>query len=690
MKKEDLRIVFMGTPEFAKKSLEELVINKYNVVGVFCQPDKPSGRGMKLTKPPVKVFAEENNIPVYQPEKIKNNEEVLDILNKLSPNLIVVVAYGKILPKAILYIPKYGCINVHGSLLPKYRGAAPIQWAIINGDDYTGITTMYMDEGMDTGDMIHKTELPIEKDDTYGTVHDKMAILGAVTLKRTLDKLLEDGKLPRQKQEGEYTVAPMLDKEIMKMDFKKTGKEIVNLVRGLNPIPTAWCKIDDDKLYKVYGAEYVTEEELEQIDDVDISNYYEIGQIVYLNDKKNILAVRCKDGYVNLYDIKPKNSKRMLVGEYLRGSKIKVRRDFYLMKVKILHIRTIEKYAKYGIILVNRYKPNNNLKGGYIMKNVRLEEKTAMYIDGVRVTDYIYDDGIITYGKVYLQKGHTLTILDEKTGDELCKIDDFIQCKPILDNDSCVIIQNYTGWGTYSFTGERIIDPKYARIEARNGYFIVEKNQWPSAYNLKGVYAQNQKTPLIPVAFKDVRLQKRGIVVTSLPGPEAGKGVYSYEGKKLVPPCYKTVDLREKDILVTTFDDKVGLYSYDGIEIVPPLYNYVTTFGSIIVAQKYYHTRKSRDFGVYLNNGKRILAPVYDWYEVKKNKIIMHKGYLQSVYDIKTGKRVLPLKFTNIVFYYSLIFACQNGKWGIYDLDGKCLQEPIYSSVKEAIKLSQD
>ena len=323
MKKQDLRIVFMGTPEFAKKSLEELVENKYNVVGVFCQPDRPAGRGMKLTKPPVKVLAEENNIPVFQPEKIKNNEDVMETLKELNPNLIVVVAYGKILPETILNFPKYGCINVHGSLLPKYRGAAPIQWALINGDTETGITTMYMDKGMDTGDMIYKSELPIEKEDNYESLHDKMAVLGSVILKKTLEKLVElDGNLPREKQLGEYTIAPMIDKEIMRIDFRKTGKEIVDLVRGLSPVPTAWCMLDEERVYKVYGAEYVTEEELEKMDNVDITNYHDIGQIIYMNDKKNILAVRCKDGYVNLYDIKPKNSKRMLVGEYLRGRKV--------------------------------------------------------------------------------------------------------------------------------------------------------------------------------------------------------------------------------------------------------------------------------------------------------------------------------------------------------------------------------
>lgn len=323
MKKQDLRIVFMGTPEFAKKSLEELVENKYNVVGVFCQPDRPAGRGMKLAKPPVKILAEENGIPVFQPEKIKNNEEVMNTLNELKPNVIVVVAYGKILPESILNMPEYGAINVHGSLLPKYRGAAPIQWSLINGDTETGITTMYMDKGMDTGDMIYKAELPIENNDNYESLHDKMAVLGSVMLKKTLEKLVElDGKLPREKQSEIFTIAPMIDKETMKIDFRKTGKEIVNLVRGLSPVPTAWCKLDEDRIFKVYAAEYVTEEELEKLDNVDISNYHDVGQIIYMNDKKNILAVRCKDGYVNLYDIKPKNSKRMLVGEYLRGRKV--------------------------------------------------------------------------------------------------------------------------------------------------------------------------------------------------------------------------------------------------------------------------------------------------------------------------------------------------------------------------------
>ena len=162
MLKQDLRIVFMGTPDYAKGSLEALVDNAFNVVGVFCQPDKPKGRGMKLMAPPVKEYATRNNIPVYQPEKVKNNQEVIDVLNEINPNLIIVVAYGKILPEEILNLPKYGCINVHGSLLPRFRGAAPIQRSIIAGDEETGITIMYMAEGLDTGDMLYVSRCPIE------------------------------------------------------------------------------------------------------------------------------------------------------------------------------------------------------------------------------------------------------------------------------------------------------------------------------------------------------------------------------------------------------------------------------------------------------------------------------------------------------------------------------------------------
>lgn len=317
MLKENLRIVFMGTPDYAKGSLEALVDNAFNVVGVFSQPDKPKGRGMKLVAPPVKEYAESKNIPVYQPVKLRNNEEAKNILKELNPDLIVVVAYGKILPKDILELPRFGCINVHGSLLPNYRGAAPIQWSLINGDSVTGVTTMYMDEGMDTGNMITKAEVKIDAQDTYGTLHDKLMALGAKTLVKDLERLVEnDGILESTKQPEECTMAPMLDKENTKLDFTKSVDTLVNLVRGTNPFPAAWCMIDEEKTYKIYLAERV---ELE-----DAYEEAKQGEVVYLNDKKNILAVKCKDGYINLKEIKPAGSKLMNCGDYIRGGKIQI------------------------------------------------------------------------------------------------------------------------------------------------------------------------------------------------------------------------------------------------------------------------------------------------------------------------------------------------------------------------------
>jgi len=306
----------MGTPDFALGCLKALVANNFNVVGVFSQPDKPKGRGMKLMPTPTKEYAELKNIPVYQPVKLKNNEEVENILKELNPELIVVVAYGKILPKYVLDYPKYGCINVHGSILPKYRGAAPIQWSIINGDKESGVTTMYMDEGMDTGNMITVAKTIIEEEDTYGTLHDKLMILGANTLVQDLERLIEnDGILESKKQPEEFTLAPMLSKEISMIDFESTAEEIVNLIRGTNPFPTAWCKLDDERIYKVYKAEIVKlEVTYEQA---------KIGEIVELNDKKNIFAVKCRDGFVNLKEIKPAGSKLMNCGDYIRGAKVK-------------------------------------------------------------------------------------------------------------------------------------------------------------------------------------------------------------------------------------------------------------------------------------------------------------------------------------------------------------------------------
>ena len=317
MTKENLRIVFMGTPDFALESLKALVENGFNVVGLFSKEDKPKGRGMMLSMPPTKEYALEKNIPVFQPTKLKNNPEVMDVLNLLKPDLIVVVAYGKILPKEILDFPRFGCINVHGSILPKYRGAAPIQWAVINGDKISGVTTMYMDEGMDTGDMITVSKLNIEPHDTYETYHDKLKLVGAKTLVEDLERLIKNnGALERTKQPVEgVTLAPMLSKEISKIDFNKTAKEICNLVRGTNPFPSAWCKLDDERIFKIYEAEDIK---------YDTSENFGIGQIVCLNDKKGLFVVKCNGGYINILKLKAPGSRLMSAADYLRGSKLKV------------------------------------------------------------------------------------------------------------------------------------------------------------------------------------------------------------------------------------------------------------------------------------------------------------------------------------------------------------------------------
>ena len=247
-----MRIVFMGTPEFAQASLQKLIETGHNIVGVFTQPDKPKGRGYKLVAPPVKELALEHNIPVYQPEKMKDGT-ALSILKELNPDLIAVVAYGRILPKDILELPKYGCINVHGSLLPKYRGAGPIQWSVIDGEPVTGVTTMYMGEGLDTGDMILKKETPIGENETYGELHDRLKEIGAEALVETI-ALIEQGKAPREKQDDSLSsYAPILDKKIAKLDFNKPAQQLHNLIRGLSPWPVAHTTVGG-KLLKVHRA----------------------------------------------------------------------------------------------------------------------------------------------------------------------------------------------------------------------------------------------------------------------------------------------------------------------------------------------------------------------------------------------------------------------------------------------------
>ena len=307
-----MNIVFMGTPDFAVESLKKIYESGHNILAVVSQPDKPSGRNMKLMPTPVKEYAESKNIKVYQPEKIRKDEELYETLKSLKPDVIVVVAFGQILPQKILDIPKYGSVNVHGSLLPKYRGAAPIQWAIISGEKVTGITTMYMDAGMDTGDMIQKAEVKIENDDNFGTLYEKMKIKGGELIVQTLEKIA-DGVAPRVKQPDDFTLAPMIEKTLGNIDWNNNSEDIRNLVRGLNPTPGAYTNIEGQKI-KIWRVEFSN---LEKTDEV-------IPGMVIKANKKEGLLISTQDGILDIAEIQLPNSKRMLAKEYLNGHDISV------------------------------------------------------------------------------------------------------------------------------------------------------------------------------------------------------------------------------------------------------------------------------------------------------------------------------------------------------------------------------
>ena len=301
---KDMRIVFMGTPDFAAAILKRLIDTGRNVVGVFSQPDKPVGRKQIVMPTATKALAMEHNIPVFQPAKLRDGE-ALKIMQELKPDLTVVAAYGKILPKDMLDVAPLGNVNVHGSLLPQYRGSAPIQWSVINGDEVTGITTMFMAEGMDTGDMIMKFELPIGEDETAGELFDRMAELGAESIEKTLE-LFDKGEVTAEPQnEEEATYAPMLKKEMGEVDFSKTGKEIHNLVRGLNPWPMAYTFFDG-KSIKIHEAK-----EAEGFD----------GEEGTLLDEKRFI-VGCKNGAIELITVQPEGKNKMSGADFIRGRRL--------------------------------------------------------------------------------------------------------------------------------------------------------------------------------------------------------------------------------------------------------------------------------------------------------------------------------------------------------------------------------
>ena len=301
-----MRILFMGTPDFAVPCLEKLIKDGHNIVGVLTQPDKPQGRKMKLTPPPVKELALQNNLEVYQPESLKN-DAIKQLLEDKQPELIVVVAYGKILPKYVLDFPKYGCINVHGSLLPRWRGAAPIQWSIIAGDKTAGVTAMKMAEGLDTGDMLLKYETEIAQTETAGELFDRLALNGAELLHDTIEQI--DSIVPEVQDESKANYAHMLDKQMAQIDWSKSNKEIDCLIRGLNPWPVALTTLNGERL-KIYSA--------------SLQNASGKAGEVLKADSKNGLLVACGKGAMLLNEIQAVGGKRMNAKDYLRGHKIEV------------------------------------------------------------------------------------------------------------------------------------------------------------------------------------------------------------------------------------------------------------------------------------------------------------------------------------------------------------------------------
>lgn len=315
------KIIFMGTPDFAEKSLRKLNESDNNIIAVVTNTDKPKGRGMKLFQSPVKQYALENNLKIYQPEKIKENNDFIETLRAMKPDFICVVAYGKILPREILEIPKYGCINVHASLLPKYRGAAPIQWSIINGEEITGVTTMYMDTKMDTGDIILEKEVKIGENETTGELWDRLGDIGAELLLETIEKI-KAGTAPRKKQGDNYTMAPMLNKEISKINWNELKtKNIKNLVRGLNPIMGAYSTLNNKKI-KFWKVDIIEKEEfLEKYKiEYDIEKL-EPGCIIYANSKDG-LYIKTIDGIISVLEIQGENSKKMDIFDFLRGNRL--------------------------------------------------------------------------------------------------------------------------------------------------------------------------------------------------------------------------------------------------------------------------------------------------------------------------------------------------------------------------------
>ncbi|MDE6598583.1 MAG: methionyl-tRNA formyltransferase [Oscillospiraceae bacterium] len=305
-----MNIIFMGTPDFAVPCLKALIDSGENVTAVFTQPDKPKGRGYKLTPPPVKEVALTHNIPVYQPLSLKKGEDAkaaMKTITELTPDLIIVVAYGKILSKAILDAPKY-CINVHASLLPKYRGAGPIQWSVLNGEKVTGVTTMLMAEGIDTGDMLLSKSTEIGENETASELHDRLSELGAEVLLETIKAVKSDSLTPVPQDDSQSTHAPMLTKDMCPIDFSKSAQEVHNHIRGLSAFPCATTVLDGKRL-KIYRSEIVK----------GLKSDRPCGTIVQAKD----FTIVCGDGVcVRFTEVQAEGGKRMSTADYLRGKAV--------------------------------------------------------------------------------------------------------------------------------------------------------------------------------------------------------------------------------------------------------------------------------------------------------------------------------------------------------------------------------
>lgn len=303
-----LNIVYMGTPDFAVPALESIISEGHNVQAIFAQPDKPAGRGYNLRKPPVKICAEKHGIAVYQPEKLRDSDAEA-VIKQLNPDIIVVAAYGQILPESILKLPRLGCVNIHASLLPKLRGAAPIQWAIYNGDKVTGITTMKMAKGLDTGDILEQAETEIGENETADSLHDRLSALGAKIIISTLNKL-ENGSITPRLQGDEFTYAPLIKKSMGEIDFSKTAREIYNMIRAFTPWPSAFTMLNGRRIKIVEAAVS------------DKTTKMPAGSVCFTD---GAISAACGDGSViDFLVIQPEGSGKMPADAFLRGHAVEI------------------------------------------------------------------------------------------------------------------------------------------------------------------------------------------------------------------------------------------------------------------------------------------------------------------------------------------------------------------------------